>query len=612
MKFWRMGRWPLAVLALVLLYAGYRVVWGKPFTVHQLADRWALEQVLEDPELLTQVGVIDGDWLDWHSGRLTAVGPQRRAAVLSRDHRYFDTLHRFDRNRLSGSDRITYEVLESLLTDSLDTEKFSYLSSEGLYPLNQMNGTGMSLAYLLQSIHGISNRKLAVNYVRRLEAAGAKLDAASAEVQRQAQQGIVMPLPLVDIAIRIDRETIAAPPADNNLVTRLARESAKISALDEATRKRLIERATRAVGDSLYPAYERQIKLLESLRPLAATQTAGISRLPDGPALYAMYLRQATTTDYTADQLHQIGLEEVARIEAGMETLLVSQGMTAGTIAERYDSLNRRADQLFEESDAGREQILSRYREILAEVDARMPEYFSLRPQGILDVVRVPEALQAGEAMARYLPAALDGSRPGSFYVNLRSMATQPRYKMKTLAYHEGIPGHHFQLDLALHLPDMPLIRQQTMFTAYAEGWALYAERLAAEIGLYKDDPLGDLGRLQDEMLRAARLVVDTGLHAKGWTREQAIDYMMQKTGMVEAEVITEVERYIAMPGQACAYKVGQLKILELRERARQALGDRFDIRAFHAVVLEEGAVPLNALEEQVDRWIATELKASP
>jgi uncharacterized protein (DUF885 family) len=182
---------------------------------------------------------------------------------------------------------------------------------------------------------------------------------------------------------------------------------------------------------------------------------------------------------------------------------------------------------------------------------------------------------------------------------------------MKTLAYHEGIPGHHFQVDLALHLSDLPLIRQQSPFTAYVEGWALYAERLAAEIGLYKDDPLGDLGRLQDEMLRAVRLVVDTGLHSKGWTREQAIDYMNQKTGMVESEVVNEVDRYMAWPGQACAYKVGQMKILELRERARKALGDRFDIRAFHAVVLEEGSVPLNVLEEQVDGWIASELKAS-
>jgi uncharacterized protein (DUF885 family) len=474
-----------------------------------------------------------------------------------------------------------------------------------------MNGTGVSLTYLLQTFHVISNRKLAVNYVRRLEAAGAKLDAVSAEVQHQAQQGIVMPLSLVDLAIQTARDTIAAAPAQNLLVTRLARDSAKISDFDADARSQLVARATRAMTDSLYPAYRRQIQVLESLRPLAARQSAGIDRLPDGAALYAMYLREATTTNYTAEQLHQIGLDEVSRIEAEMEPLLVSQGLTSGTIAQRYDTLNRRPDQQFEDSDAGREQILTRYREILAQADDRMGKYFSLRPKGVLEVARVPEALQAGEATAAYYPAALDGSRPGIFYVNLRSVDLHPRYKMKTLAYHEGIPGHHFQVDLALHLSDLPLIRQQSPFTAYVEGWALYAERLAAEIGLYKDDPLGDLGRLQDEMLRAVRLVVDTGLHSKGWTREQAIDYMNQKTGMVESEVVNEVDRYMAWPGQACAYKVGQMKILELRERARKALGDRFDIRAFHAVVLEEGSVPLNVLEEQVDGWIASELKAS-
>ncbi len=608
---WRIARWALAVLLLGLLYAGYRLAWGKPFTIHQLADRWAVEQVLGDPELLTQVGVVDGSWLDWHSGRLTAVGPQRRAQVLARDHRYLQLLQRFDRDRLSGTDRITYEVMATLLGQSLATEKFSYLSSEGLYPLNQMTGTRIGLTYLLQSLHVISNRKLAVNYVRRLEAAGAKLDAASAEVQRQAQQGIVMPLSLVEVAIQLTRDSIAPAPADNSLVTRLAQETEKISSLDAISRRALVDRATRAVRDSLYPAYRRQIQVLESLRPLAATQAAGISRLPDGAALYAMYLREATTTDYTAEQLHQIGLSEVARIETQMQPLLVSQGLTTGTIAERYDVLNRRADQLFEDSDAGRQQILSGYRDILAAAQARMPEYFSLRPKGIPDVVRVPLALQAGEPSARYFTGALDGSRPGMFYVNLRSVDLHPRYKMKTLAYHEGIPGHHFQLDLALHLQDLPLIRQQGLFTAYAEGWALYAERLAAEIGLYKDDPLGDLGRLQDEMLRSVRLVVDTGLHAKGWTREQAIDYMKQKTGMVDSDVVTEVQRYIAMPGQACAYKVGQLKILELRERARHALGDKFDIRAFHAVVLEQGALPLNVLEEQVDHWIKTVLASN-
>jgi uncharacterized protein (DUF885 family) len=226
-------------------------------------------------------------------------------------------------------------------------------------------------------------------------------------------------------------------------------------------------------------------------------------------------------------------------------------------------------------------------------------------PPGKLEVQRVPVAAEKGSAGAYYQPAAMDGSRPGVFFANLRDVTESATWTMKTLAYHEGIPGHHFQIATALSLKDLPIIRQQTLYSAYAEGWALYAERLAAEIGMYKDDPFGDLGRLEAELFRATRLVVDTGLHAEGWTREQAISYMAGATGMNESEVVSEVERYMGQPGQACAYKVGQLKILELRERAQQALGAKFNLKDFHAVVLENGGVPLTVLEQLVDEWIA-------
>jgi uncharacterized protein (DUF885 family) len=234
-----------------------------------------------------------------------------------------------------------------------------------------------------------------------------------------------------------------------------------------------------------------------------------------------------------------------------------------------------------------------------------MPDYFRSLPGKRLTVERVPVSQEKGASGAYYQPAAMDGSRPGIFFANLRDLNDTPTWSMKTRAYHEGIPGHHFQISIALELRDLPLIRQQTLYTAYTEGWALYAERLAAEIGMYKDDPWGDLGRLQLELLRAARLVVDTGLHAKSWSREQAIDYMVSTTGMAAADVTSEVERYMALPGQACAYKVGELKILELREKAETALGTKFNLKDFHAVVLENGGVPLTVLEQLVDEWIA-------
>jgi uncharacterized protein (DUF885 family) len=289
-----------------------------------------------------------------------------------------------------------------------------------------------------------------------------------------------------------------------------------------------------------------------------------------------------------------------------MDTLLKAQGLGVGTVAERVQALHKDPRFLLPNTDEGRQQLLARYQQILDEVSARMPEYFRTVPPGKLLVQRVPVSAENNEAGAYYQPAAMDGSRPGTFFANLRDVGETATWTMKTLAYHEGIPGHHFQISTGLNLKDLPLIRQQTLYSAYAEGWALYAERFAAEIGMYKDDPFGDVGRLEAELFRSARLVVDTGLHAQGWTREQAITYMVNTTGMNESEVITEVERYMGQPGQACAYKVGQLKILELRERAKTALGPRFNLKDFHAVVLENGGVPLTLLEKLVDEWIAS------
>jgi uncharacterized protein (DUF885 family) len=343
------------------------------------------------------------------------------------------------------------------------------------------------------------------------------------------------------------------------------------------------------------------------VRGAAATQTDGVGRLPDGDAYYAAALRQMTTTDYTPEQVHQLGLTEVSRVNAEMDTLLKSQGLASGTVASRVQTLHHDPRYLLADSDEGRAQLLARYQQILDEVNARMPEYFRTVPAGKLRVMRVPAAAEGGSAGAYYDMAAMDGSRPGTFFVNLRSVKETATWTMKTLAYHEGIPGHHFQISTAQQMKNLPLIRQVPLYSAYAEGWALYAEHLAAEIGMYKDDPLGDLGRLEAEMFRAARLVVDTGLHSQGWSRDQSIAYMVDTTGMNESEVISEVERYMGQPGQACAYKIGQLKILELRERAKAALGPKFNLKDFHAVVLENGAVPLTLLERVVNQWIESQ-----
>jgi uncharacterized protein (DUF885 family) len=378
-----------------------------------------------------------------------------------------------------------------------------------------------------------------------------------------------------------------------------------VSALDAARKAELRRAAVEAVRSAVYPAYARMSAALIALRPAAAPQGAGVGRLPDGAAYYAEALRVSTTTDYTPAQVHALGLAEVARVTGEMDKLLSAQGVAAGTVGERMTALSRDPRFLLANDDKGRGEALARYQKLLDEIAVRMPEYFRTLPPQRLIVQRVPASQEKGTSGAYYQQAAMDGSRPGIFFANLRDMSELPTFKMNTLAYHEGIPGHHLQISTALGLKGLPLIRQQTLYASYAEGWALYAEQLAAEIGMYKDDPWGNLGRLQAELLRAARLVVDSGIHAEGWTREQAISYMVATTGMGEAEVTSEVERYMAMPGQACAYKVGQLKILELRARARAALGTRFNLKDFHAVILENGGVPLTLLEQEVDEWIA-------
>jgi uncharacterized protein (DUF885 family) len=385
----------------------------------------------------------------------------------------------------------------------------------------------------------------------------------------------------------------------------------KVKSLDETRRKELAQQAVEALRTSVYPAYARMSAALVAMRPQAAGQADGVGRLPDGAAYYAVALRQMTTTDYTPEQVHALGLAEVARITQQMDTLLEAQGLIQGSVGQRMTALAEDPRFLYPNDDDGRRQVLARYQQLLDQMSAQLPEYFSTVPKTRLMVERMPVAQEKGTSGAYYQQAAIDGSRPGIFFANLRDLNETPTWGMKTLAYHEGVPGHHLQISTALGLKGLPLIRQQTLYTAYAEGWALYAEEFAAEIGMYKDDPFGDLGRLQLELLRAVRLVVDTGLHAQGWSRKQAIDYMVNTTGVAETDATSEVERYMSMPGQACAYKVGELKILELRRKAQAALGPRFNLRDFHAVVLENGGVPLTLLEQLVDEWIAR-LNAAP
>ena len=605
-KFLKVLGWSVVVLLLVGAFAGYRIVWGQPFTINQLANRQATFFLVRNPELFTMIGIADGTIVDRHSGKLAAVGVEKRDDDYAFAEQAMADVRKFDRAKLEPQEQITYDVLLDFYGSQAAFQPFDWLSSEGLYPISPMFGTQVQLASFLQTSHVVKNEKTARNYVARLQAMGGKLDALTAEMQRQSAAGVVLPSALLERSLVVIDDTIEPSPEESLLVTSFVERTAKAEGLDDTLRTSLRDQAIEAVRTSVYPAYERMRAALIAERPKAEGVADGVGRLPDGASFYQAMLRRFTTSAYTPEQVHELGLAEVARIDAEMDALLKSQGLESGTVAERMAVLRTDPRFLFENTETGREQVLARYREILDDIALRMPEYFKTIPPGKLAVERIPASAEKGSAMAYYNPAALDGSRPGTFFANLRDTSELPTWGMKTLAVHEGIPGHHFQIAMARELKDLPLLRQQPIYTAYSEGWALYAERLAAEIGFYENDPFGDLGRLQAELFRAVRLVVDTGLHAKGWTREQAIEYMVGTAGMGEDEVVSEVERYMALPGQATAYKVGQLKILELRDRARTALGPKFNLKDFHTVVLESGAVPLTVLEQLVDEWIAT------
>jgi uncharacterized protein (DUF885 family) len=602
---WRIAGWVALALVAVLGYCTYRIAWGKPFTMNMLANRQALEFLIKNPELFTTVGIAEGSVFDHHSDKLSPSTVKQRDDTYAQMSQFLKELHWFDRARLNRQDQITYDVLQDQYDTNLAFKRFDWLTADGLYPISPMFGVQVQLPSFMETTHVINNDKTARNYVKRLYALGRKLDEATAEMQQQAQAGVVLPEALLERSLTVIHDTVAGPPEQNALVTTFVTRMNKVTSLQAPRRQELERQAVEALRTSVYPAFARMTAALVALKPVAATQAAGVGRLPDGAAYYALMLKQATTTDYTPEQVHQLGLSEVARITQEMDGLLKTQGLSSGSVGERMTALGKDPRFLYPNDDDGRRQALARYQQILDEVSARMPQYFRTLPPTRLTVERVPPSQEKGTSGGYYQQASMDGSRPGMFFANLRDMNEVPKWGMKTLAYHEGIPGHHFQISTALGLKDLPLIRQQTLYTAYAEGWALYAEQFAAEIGMYKDDPWGDLGRLQMELLRATRLVVDTGIHAKGWSREQSIDYMVNTTGMAPGDVTTEVERYMAFPGQACAYKVGQLKILELREKARSALGPKFNLKDFHAVVLENGGVPLTLLQQLVDEWIA-------
>ena len=601
----RLFRWGfrtlLSLLLLLILFVAHSVYF-KPLHIRIFFERVFVEYAFFDPQLMSSLRMLPS-WMDWYSDELTDLSLAHEEKLNIKLLNDLATLRSYDRASLSVENQFNYDMLEYFLAVNVEGQKFQYHN----YPLNQLFGLQGELPTFLATQHPVDNQKDAENYIIRLNKIPMAFAQAQEGLNKREALKIIPPQFVIEKVLLQMREFSATPARKNILYISLEEKLKKLpdNELNAEQRVKLLADAEAGIQKNVYPAYEKFIRYYEKLLP-SANGNNGVWALPDGDAYYQWTIKQNTTTDMTADQVHQLGLSEVARIETEMDIILRAEGSIEGSVGARIDAISKRPDQLYADNDAGRAQIIADFQMMIDDIDKGLSSSFNVRPKQGVKVERIPEFKQKTSPGAYYQGPAFDGSRPGIFYINLRSTGEVAKFGMRTLAYHEAIPGHHFQITIQQELSGVPMFRKLLPFTAYAEGWALYSERLAWEIG-YQKKPLDNLGRLQAEMFRSVRLVVDTGMHSKHWTREQAIAYMREKTGMPETDVVAEIERYLVMPGQALAYKVGMNTILRLREEAKSELGLKFDIRRFHDVVLTGGSMPMALLEQRVHHWTAEE-----
>lgn len=573
-----------------------------------LVESITTELLRLSPETATYLGVDEAAAGGRYNDRLDDYSPRGRDRMLALTREALALLEAADPAALDDARRLTRATLTSQLEAGLDAQAAAGgWGSPGFgsftpYLINTMTGPHIDIPNLMAVQQPVATPDEAAMYISRLTAIDYAFDGVIESLEADRARGAVPPDFVLDKALATIVNFIEPEPTENLLYTSLAE---KLAAADVPDAEIVLESAETAIRDLVYPAFAELAAELEVLRA-EAVHDAGLSARPNGAALYDAMIRIGADSSLTADEVHQIGLDEVERIAAEMDAILTAEGRAEGAVAERMQALN--VDPAFIEpnTDEGRAALIALTEAQLAEAWALMPQWFGVLPPQSVEVRRVPEFSEASAAPAYYDTPSVDGSRPGIFWLNLRDTAIHPTWMIKTIAYHEAIPGHHIQVALAFDRRDLPLLRRNFGgTTAFVEGWGLYAERLAKEMGLYEGDPYGDLGRLRADMWRAVRLVADSGLHAKGWSREQAIDYMIDVGGIDPNTSEQEVERYASIPGQALGYKIGMLKLLELRARAEGALGDRFDIRAFHDAVLLDAGLPLPVLEERIDAWIA-------
>ncbi|MDZ3831030.1 MAG: DUF885 family protein [Sphingopyxis sp.] len=560
------------------------------------------DQLLDNgPEFCTALGLDKGE----RSSAKSHLNDRSPDGLLRDQALYrqgLEALKAIDPTKLSGMDLVNYETFRGpweTYVNAFDTFSYGLHSWPEPHPVTQLSGTYRSIPDFLINQHGIATESDAEAYLARCDAFATELDRETGRIDADHAAGIIPPDFVIDRTLEQYRAILSPTPENNGLTTNIAAKTgAKAIAGDWAARCAAI------VRDRIYPAMQRQVASLTTVRP-RATHDAGVWRLPQGAEYYDYALRYATTTSLSAEEIHQLGLERMAELSARADTILRQQGMTKGSVAERLNALGKDPRFIYPNTEAGKEKLIAELNAQMAAMQKRLPECFGRLPKAEVEIRRVPEEIEAGAAGGYYQIPALDGSRPGAYYINLRDTADNPSWTLPTLTYHEASPGHHHQIALAQEAPGIPRLRRLPTFSVYSEGWGLYAEQLADEMGVYADDPWGRLGYLQSYMFRAARLVVDTGLHHYRWTREEAIRYYNEELGTPERSNITEIERYCVWPGQATSYMVGQIRWVAIREKAKHTLGDAFDLRAFHDTALGAGAMPIDVLEKLIERWVA-------
>ena len=580
----------------------------RPLSIDHYLAKELIIGVLDSPEYMTYLGIFDG------YGKI--LGHNKSLSIDSLEESELDyidnletlaTLKRYDFNDLSDIQKITHKIaIFDTENDIKEFEEFRYHS----YPFNQISGNHLGLVEFMTDTHPIRNVREAEDYIERVKLFDESLSANLIWLEEQKKLGIFAPKFVFDHVIRQLYELINYKDDENPLMQIFIKKISSLGINDDQVNN-LVSELSAVIKSDVKPGFKLILDYMEE-NYISSNVNHGVWSLPNGNEFYALRLRSYTTTNYTAEEIHQIGLNEVARIGNRMKEIFLELGYEVNKpIGKMMNELNENPEFLYEDTPDRKEIVIKDYNKMVKEAEEDVRPYFEKFPKSPVEVRAVPEYSEKTAAGGYYQAPSLDGSRPGVFYANLYDIKQTPKFGMRTLTFHEAVPGHHFQIALNQENEDLTLYRKLGYRTsAYTEGWALYSEQLAVEVGMTKD-LYDELGVLQSEMFRANRLVVDTGIHYKKWTREKAMEYMKETTGMSDTEVRVEIERYIVWPAQATSYKMGMLQILELRDRAKNEMGDKFDLKQFHSIVLDQGIVPLFILEDLIDEWIKSKTTQS-